>query len=60
MIATTTSPKFLKILKMKIIFLLTLRGESKGRPEFYQLDEARLQYAKFLSVARSKLRLEFV
>ena len=45
---------------MKIIFLLTLRGESKGRPEFYQLDEARLQYAKFLSVARSKLRLEFV
>ena len=60
MIATTTSPKFLKILKMKIIFLLTLRGESKGRPEFYQLDEARLQYVKFLSVARSKLRLEFV
>ena len=60
MIATTTSPKFLKILKMKIIFLLTLRGESKGRPEFYQLAEARLQYAKFLSVARSKLRLEFV
>ena len=60
MIATTTSPKFLKILKMKIIFLLTLRGESKGRPEFYQLGEARLQYAKFLSVARSKLRLEFI
>ena len=54
MVATTTSTKFLKILEMKTIFMLTLSGESKSRPEFYQLDEARLQYA------RSKLRLEFI